>query len=224
MIDAAKVSVFFIDDYQIVRPNEIGSVQYIREHALKKHCKIFEYELEVQFRCSGSDAFVNWVNNTLEISKTANVLWSANEEFDFRILSTPEEVENEIRKKVSEGFSGRMTAGFCWPWSPPNRDGSLKEDVVIRDYRRAWNAKPEAKILAPGIPRASLWAHDPNGINQVGCIYTAQGFEFDYVGVIVGSDLVYDLDLQTWQAYPEESFDTIVKHSTGRFLELVKHT
>jgi len=224
MIDAAKVSVFFIDDYQIVRPNEIGSVQYIREHALKKHCKIFEYELEVQFRCSGSDAFVNWVNNTLEISKTANVLWSANEEFDFRILSTPEEVENEIRKKVSEGFSGRMTAGFCWPWSLPNRDGSLKEDVVIRDYRRAWNAKPEAKILAPGIPRASLWAHDPNGINQVGCIYTAQGFEFDYVGVIVGSDLVYDLDLQTWQAYPEESFDTIVKRSKGRFLELVKHT
>jgi len=69
-----------------------------------------------------------------------------------------------------------------------------------------------------------LWAHDPNGINQVGCIYTAQGFEFDYVGVIVGSDLVYDLNLQTWQAYPEESFDTIVKRSKERILELVKHT
>jgi hypothetical protein len=224
IIDAAKVLVFFIDDYQIVRPKEIGSVQYIREHALKKNCKILEYELEVQFRCSGSDAFISWVNNTLEISKTTNVLWPENEEFDFRIFSTPEEVENEIRKNVSQGFSGRMTAGFCWPWSQPNRDGSLKEDVVVGDYRRAWNAKSEARRAAPGIPGASLWAYDPNGINQIGCIYTAQGFEFDYIGVIFGLDLVYDPVLQDWQGFPEQSFDQTVKRSGEDFLELVKHT
>lgn len=224
MIDASKVAVFFIDDDQIVRPNEIGSVQYIREHALKRNCHIFEYELEAQFRCSGSDAFVNWVNSTLGIKKTANVLWSADEEFDFKIFATPEEIENEIRKRVSEGYSGRMAAGFCWPWSSPNRDGTLKDDVVIGNYKRPWNARPEAKRLAPDIPRASLWAHDPNGIDQVGCIYTAQGFEFDYVGVIVGPDLVYNFDLQTWQGYGERSYDTVVKRSKERFLELVKHT
>lgn len=224
VIDASRVSVFFIDDDQIVRPNEIGSVQYIREHALKRNCKVFEYELEAQFRCSGSDAFVNWVNSTLGIRKTANVLWGANEEFDFRIFATPEEVENAIRNKVGEGHTGRMTAGFCWPWSSPNEDGSLKDDVVIGDYRRPWNARTDARRLAPGIPRASLWAHDPGGIDQVGCIYTAQGFEFDYVGVIVGPDLIYNLDLQTWQAYREKSHDTVVKRSKERFLELVKHT
>jgi len=224
MIDASKVSVFFIDDDQIVRPNEIGSTKYIREHADSKKCKVFEYELEAQFRCSGSDAFVNWVNNTLGIRKTANVLWGSDEEFDFRILSTPEEVENEIRRRVSEGSSGRMTAGFCWPWSRPNGDGTLKDDVVVGGYRRPWNARPEAKRVAPGIPRAFLWAYDPNGINQIGCIYTAQGFEFDYVGVIFGRDLVYNFDLQTWQGYREESFDTVVKRSRDQFLELVKHT
>ncbi|MBZ5689784.1 MAG: DUF2075 domain-containing protein [Acidobacteriia bacterium] len=42
--------------------------------------------------------------------------------------------------------------------------------------------------LAPGIPKESLWAYDQGGINQVGCIYTAQGFEFDYEGVIFGND------------------------------------
>lgn len=224
MINASKVSVFFIDDDQIVRPNEIGSVHYIREHALLKHCKVFEYELEAQFRCSGSAAFVSWVNNTLGIKKTANVLWGAGEQFDFRILSSPEAVEDEIRRRVDEGHTGRMTAGFCWPWSLPNRDGTLRNDVVIDDYKRPWNARPEARMLASDIPRASLWAHDPNGINQIGCIYTAQGFEFDYVGVIVGPDLVYNFDLQTWQGYREKSYDTVVKRSKERFLELVKHT
>ena len=55
-----------------------------------------------------------------------------------------------------------------------------------------WNAMPDAGKLAPGIPKSSFWASDPNGINQVGCVYTAQGFEFDYVGVIFGKDLVFD--------------------------------
>ena len=224
LIRASKVSVFFIDDDQVVRPNEIGSVEYIREHASGNHCKIFEYELETQFRCGGSDAFVNWVNNTLGIRRTANVLWSSEEEFDFRILGSPFDLETALVEKVGEGWTGRMTAGFCWPWSAPNYDGTLRDDVVIGDYKRPWNAKPEARRLARGIPRASVWAYDPAGIHQVGCIYTAQGFEFDYVGVIFGDDLVYDLDLQTWQAYRENSFDTMVKRSEEKFLELVKHT
>jgi hypothetical protein len=68
IINAGKVSVFFIDDDQVVRPDEIGSVQYIRSNAEIAGCTVHEYELEVQFRCSGSEAFVNWVNNTLGIS------------------------------------------------------------------------------------------------------------------------------------------------------------
>jgi hypothetical protein len=224
LIRASKVSVFFIDDDQIVRPNEIGSADYIREHAKKNHCKIFEYELETQFRCGGSEAFVNWINNTLGIKRTANVLWNIDEEFDFRIFGNPIDVESAILEKVKQGYTARMTAGFCWPWSTPNYDGTLKEDVVVGDYKRPWNAKPEARRLAQGIPRASVWAYDPAGIQQVGCIYTAQGFEFDYVGVIFGNDLVYDLDLQTWQGHPKNSYDTVVKHSKDKFLDLVRHT
>lgn len=186
LINVSKVAVFFIDDNQIVRPDEIGSVQYIKDYAEKKNCKLFEYELETQFRCNGSDAFINWVNNTLGIKRTANVIWDLHEEFNFKIFESPEELEKAIREKVKQGFTGRVTAGFCWPWSMPDKDGFLKEDVIIGDYRRPWDAKPEAKKLAPGIPKASLWAYDPNGINQIGCIYTAQGFEFDYAGVIIG--------------------------------------
>jgi DUF2075 family protein len=224
LINASKVMAFFIDDDQIVRPGEIGSVDYIKKYAVKNNCKIFEYELEAQFRCNGSDAFVNWVNNTLGIKRTANAIWDQYEEFDFKIFDSPEELENAVIAKVKEGYTGRITAGFCWDWSNPNPDGTLKDDVVIGDYRRPWNAKPEARILAPGIPKSNVWAYDPSGINQIGCIYTAQGFEFDYAGLIFGNDLVYDFDEQSWKGYPENSADNVVKRSKAKFTDLVKNT
>jgi DUF2075 family protein/phage repressor protein C with HTH and peptisase S24 domain len=224
LLQTSKVAVFFIDDKQVVRPNEIGSVKYIKQNANKNGCKVFEYELEAQFRCNGSDAFVNWINNTLGVERTANVIWDQREEFDFKIFPSPLDLENAIRQKVNEGLTGRVTAGFCWNWSKPNGDGTLKDNVVIGDYKRPWNAKPEAKKLAPGIPKASLWAYDPNGINQIGCVYTAQGFEFDYVGVIFGEDLVYDFDKQTWIGNLSKSSDNVVKRSGEKFVDLVKNT
>lgn len=224
LIDAAKVGVFLIDDNQVVRANEIGSSDYIREHADAKRCKIFEYKLEVQFRCAGSDGFVNWVNNTLGIERTANVLWDSSDDFDFQILDSPHALEREIRKMVHQGYSARITAGFCWPWSKPRKDGTLINDVVIGDYQRSWNAKSDAGRLAPGIPKEALWAYDPNGVNQIGCVYTAQGFEFDYVGVIFGEDLVYDFDAQGWVGHKEKSFDNPVKRSGDKFTDLIKNT
>ncbi len=224
LLRASKVAVFFIDDDQVVRPNEIGSVDYIKRIADDRKIKLHEYELEAQFRCNGSDAFVSWINNTLGIKRTAHVIWDQHEEFDFKIFSSPIELENAIRNNVARGFTGRVTAGFCWDWSLPNEDGTLKNDVIIGDYKRPWDAKPEAKRLAPGIPKASLWAYDPNGINQVGCVYTAQGFEFDYVGVIFGEDLVYDFDKQEWIGNSANSSDSVVKRSKNKFVDLVKNT
>jgi hypothetical protein len=222
ILNAAKVSVFFIDDKQVVRPNEIGSSSYIRKVAAD--CDLSEYELEVQFRCAGSDGFVNWVDNTLGVARTANVLWDGADGFDFRIIESPQALENEIRKRVSEGSTGRVAAGFCWPWSDPRSDGTLEEDVVIGDYRRPWDAKPGNWKLARGIPSASLWATDPNGIDQVGCIYNIQGFELDYVGVIWGKDLVYRFDHGGWVGNKQESADQVVKRSKERFVDLVKNT
>lgn len=224
ILNAAKVSVFFIDDKQVVRPDEIGSSGFIREQALSNNCRIFDYQLEAQFRCAGSDGFVSWINNTLDIERTANIIWEGDESFEFKIFSSPQSLDDAIREKASAGNTARMTAGFCWPWSNPTTDGTLVEDVHIQEYRRPWNAKPDARRLAAGIPRAPLWAYDPNGINQIGCIYTAQGFEFDYVGVIVGNDLTYNLDEQKWEGHQDKSFDSPVKRAREKFIELVKNT
>lgn len=116
-----------------------------------------------------------------------------------------------------------MTAGFCWKWSPPNSDGGLENDVVIGDFERPWNAKSDGH-LALGIPKSNFWATYPNGINQIGCVYTAQGFEFDYVGVIFGNDLVYDFEQQEWQGNKEYSEDKVVKGSKYKFTDLIKNS
>lgn len=223
LLHAAKVSVFFIDDKQNVRPDEIGSSEYIQSKARQLSCKFFDYRLEAQFRCAGSDGFVNWVANTLGIERTANVLWNFNEGFDFKIFGSPAELESEIKSKLAEGATGRLCAGFCWDWSKARSDGTLVDDVVIGDFHRPWNARPESTRLARGIPKAPLWAYDPNGMGQVGCVYTAQGFEFDYVGVIIGLDLVYRPQVG-WVGMPEHSFDRVVKKSRDRFTDLVKNT
>jgi hypothetical protein len=224
LLEAAKVAVFFIDDRQIVRPNEIGSTKHIREHALAAGAEVSEYQLEVQFRCAGSDGFVNWIDNTLGIQRTANVIWDGADGFDFQILGSPQELEDIIRQRAGEGITSRVAAGFCWPWSPPRPDGTLVDDVVIGDYRRPWDAKPGNWKLAAGIPSAALWATDPNGINQIGCVYNIQGFELDYVGVMWGKDLTYDFDRQTWVGDKTQSADSVVKRSKEQFVDLVKNT
>lgn len=222
---AARVGVYFIDDDQVVRPDEIGSSDLLRESARRNGAVVHEYELEAQFRCSGSDAFVNWINNTLDVRPTANILWERDERFDFRIMDSPAAVESAVRQKVAEGHTARMVAGYCWHWSKtPLPDGTLATDVQIGEYNRPWNARPEATRLAPGIPKAPLWAREPGGIDQIGCIYTAQGFEFDYVGVIFGKDLTYDPDANTWLGHRTLSHDSPVKRSGDRFVDLVKST
>jgi DUF2075 family protein len=224
LLKASRTSVFFIDDNQIVRPGEIGSAEYIKVEAEKLNCEVREFELEAQFRCGGSDAFVGWVNNTLGIQRTPHVMWNQGDGFDFKIMRSPESLEAAIRDKVSKNSTARMTAGFCWPWAKPKADGSLVQDVVIGDYSRPWNARSDKGRLAPGVPKESLWAYDPSGINQIGCVYTAQGFEFDYVGVIFGPDLVYHPEDAEWKGDKTKSFDRKVRGSGDQFPQLVKNT
>ena len=224
LLGAARTTVFFIDDQQVVRPGEAGSANYIKENALRLGCELSQFELEVQFRCAGSEGFVNWIDNTLAIRPTANVLWTGEEEFDFQILGTVEELEAAMRKQVEGGATARLVAGYCWPWSKPDRAGELLPDIKIGAWARPWNARPDAGRLRKGIPPAPLWANDPGGIDQVGCVYTAQGFEFDYVGVIWGPDLTYRFADQRWVGNKSASHDSVVKRSGNRFADLVKNT
>jgi len=227
LISVAKLPIFFIDDHQNVRPKEIGSVEYIKSNAIRLGCEVFEYQLDIQFRCQGSDKFVQWVENTLGTRKTPQILWNPKaEEFKFEIVSSPQELWQRILShNQREPNSARLVAGFCWPWSCPNSDGSLVKDVVINDFRMTWEAKETSCKYKParGIPRASLWPLDPRSVNQIGSIYTIQGFEFDYVGVIFGKDLIYNFEKQVWEGHPENSSDSVVKQSREKFADMIRN-
>lgn len=226
LINVARVPVFFIDDRQNVRPGEIGSSNYIRENAQRLGCKLDEYNLAIQFRCQGSDTFVQWVNNTFGIKKTAQAIWNtSNTDFDFAIANSPNELYQKIKEKNdNESNSARLVAGFCWPWSEPKEDGTLVKDVVIGDFAMTWEGKETGRKLASSVPPASLWPYDPRSVDQIGSIYTIQGFEFDYVGVIIGKDIIYNFDTNQWEGHPENSADSAVKRDKVKFLDMVKNT
>jgi uncharacterized protein len=126
------------------------------------------------------------------LSQQYSRLWQPDDQFGFRIFDGVQDMAEAIRAKATNGHSARLVAGFCWPWSNPNSAGQFVDDVKLDGFNMPWNAMPDAGKLAPAIPKSNFWASDPNGINQVGCVFAAQGFEFDYVGVIFGRDLVYN--------------------------------
>jgi hypothetical protein len=227
LIAAAKVAVFFIDDRQVVRPGEVGSTNLIRSVAIDRGAQVVERELEAQFRCGGSDAYLRWVNNTLGIERAEPALWDGGDGFDFEIVDDVADLDASVRTEIAAGRSARLVAGFCWPWSDPKEDGTLVDDVVVGSWSRPWNARPDRSRLAPGIPASNFWASDPNGVEQVGCIYTAQGFEFDHVGVIWGRDLVHRARIG-WAGQPEFSKDRMVTRGAAgdpaRFTKLVQHS
>ena len=106
-----------------------------------------------------------------------------------------------------------MVAGFCWPWSDPLPDGSLVRDVKVGNLKMPWERKNQFW----------KWATDDSGMEQVGTVYTVQGFEFDYIGVIFGNDLVWDKKNKKWEARPENSYDTMVKKNNPNLVNHLKH-
>jgi len=227
LLDAARVAAFFIDDRQVVRPGEVGSAALIRAASESRGQRVYEYDLSAQFRCGGSEAYVRWVDRLLGVSlEGEDLLDVAESGFEFQIVDTPEALEQHVHGKLRQGESSRLVAGFCWKWSDPRGDGTLVNDVVVGDWERPWNAKSTAGRLAPGIPSSNAWAVDPAGVHQVGCVYTAQGFEFDRVGMIWGNDLVWRTN--GWVAQAKFSHDSIVKRADSKdpdfFRRLVAQT
>jgi DUF2075 family protein len=222
LIRCAKTAVFFIDDKQNVRSQEIGSSQLIREAAEKFNIAVWETTLETQYRCMGSNNYLLWLESVLGYDDADRIL-QKNEIFEFKIFDSPDKMYDQLKiHETDHANSARIVAGFCWPWSNPDSNGELIKDVVIGNFAMPWEAKEGTK-LAKGIPKWFEWAYHPGGFSQVGCIYTAQGFEFDYIGVIVGDDLQYDSERKTLKANIKATFDPTLKKYPANFESHVKN-
>ncbi|MET9629458.1 DUF2075 domain-containing protein [Lentzea sp. NPDC006480] len=218
LISAARVPVFLLDENQRVRKYEVGSVEEISRIARELGCRPEVIHLRGQFRCGGSDAYDRWVDCLLGIADEPPVKWSSlasADQFQVHVADGPVEMQNWIKASKRPDDTGRLTAGFCWPW-PKGRRGR-DADIIIGKWGRYWNYQ-EANQYGP---HHDYWATDPRGVSQIGCIYTAQGFEYDWAGVIFGPDLVWRND--RWVAQPEHSFDPGVKDAGSLFHPLVRN-
>lgn len=203
LLDAARVPVFLLDEHQVVRPGESGTVDTIRA-AAKSHGMQVEYvSLADQFRAGGSQLYVEWVLRLLGLVEGGPIPWEGDDHFELRTAGAPQELESALDAYRAQGFGARMTAGYAWRWSDPRPDGSLVPDVVIGDWARPWNVKGDRAVGEA--PPSPLWATSPGGFGQVGCVYTAQGFEYDWNGVIIGPDLVWRTD--RWVARRDDNKD-----------------
>lgn len=181
IINASMFSIFFIDENQRVTLKDNGSVEEIEKYAKYYNAGIYKMQLESQFRCDGSDGYIAWLDNILEIRETAN--FDLDNTYDFKVFENPNELRNAIIEKNKKNNKSRLVAGYCWNWIKGGRNKTDIHDIEIPEYNfgMSWN-----------LDNSETWAIDKDSVNEIGCIHTCQGLEFDYVGVIIGDDLRYE--------------------------------
>lgn len=182
LINSGRVTVFFIDEDQKITTKDIGSKDEIRKWADYYGAKLYEGQdlnLVSQFRCNGSDGYLNFLDNLLEIRKTANVTFDY--DYEIRLFASPTKMREELREKNNINNKSRMIAGYCYEWVTENDPESDEYDIILDDgFKAKWNFSN------------TLFAIDENSFDQVGCIHTTQGLEFDYCGIIIGQDMRYE--------------------------------
>lgn len=179
LIDGAKCTVFFVDDDQIVTLKDIGRSGEIRRWATSLGATVSDFELSSQFRCNGSDGYIAWLDHTLGIRDTAHATFDGID-FDFRVVDSPVELHALIAEKNAANNKSRVVAGYCWDWISKRRPQEYDIQIAEHGYSKRWNLDRDG----------SLWIMAPTSIDEVGCIHTCQGLELDYVGVIIGPDLL----------------------------------
>lgn len=180
IIRAARLSVFFIDESQRVTVKDIGSVDEIKHWATFNNAEVFEDELSSQFRCNGSDGYLAWLDDVLEIRETANYNLEA-PNYEFMVFDSPEEMRNRVVERNQSSNKARILAGYCWNLPKAGRSDTNTHEIKIGDFEISWN-----------LDGGESFAISPTSINEAGCIHTTQGLEFEYVGVIIGDDLRYE--------------------------------
>ncbi len=181
IINASKFSIFFIDEFQKIDIYDIGNIEEIQKFADMYNAEVSIMKLESQFRCNGSNGYLAWLDDVLQIRETANEEYEI--DYHIEILDDPNELRDRIKEKNEINNKARIVAGYCWKWISEGKNDSNIYDIKIPKYNFniSWN-----------LGNSSTWAIDKESVNEVGCIHTSQGLEFDYVGVIIGKDLRYE--------------------------------
>lgn len=182
-INASLLTIFMLDEDQAITTKDIGSVAEIEEWCSKLGSRMIhsaDTKLISQFRCNGSDAYIQFLDNLLQRKEEMITVDLTELNYEFKVFDTPEELHDALYEKNLINNKSRMVAGYCYDWNVMHNRGEW--DIIIGpNFKAKWNLKDD-----------NIWAINPKSFEEVGCIHTAQGLEFDYVGVIIGKDLTYN--------------------------------
>ena len=182
-INASLLTIFMLDEDQAVTTKDIGSIGEIQKWCSALDSKVLireETKLVSQFRCNGSDAYIQFIDNLLQRKEETVAVTLSELNYDFRVFDDASAMRDALREKNAVDNKARMVAGYCYDWNVKNGRGDIDIDLP-GGFQAKWN-----------LANDKIWAINPRSFEEVGCIHTAQGLEFDYVGVLIGKDLTYD--------------------------------
>ncbi len=184
IMKSSKHQIFFYDENQSVKPADIRPEDFKKLNSKK-------YELVSQMRVEAGEEYIKFIEDFFDLKTPQNTNFP---NYDLKIFDNAEKMVNEIKEKDKKHKLARVVAGYAWPWHTAR--GTRDYDIEIGDLKLIWNST------------AQDWVNSPNAINEVGCIHTVQGYDLNYVGVIIGPEFSYDTENKKFKVDKEKYFDT----------------
>ena len=178
IIKRSQITILVFDHRQVLRTKSFWNLE--RLHHIIDPYTNGEYHLTHQFRMTASDSLVKWIN-TFTDGKLTPLPADAKKDYDFRIFDNAEEMRKAIFARNQEVGLSRIvsTSGY-----PSTLDGG-KHYVTEPDFKMPWDQYNYTQ---------TPWAEIPETVNEVGSMFTCQGFDLNYVGVILGPPIYLDGD------------------------------
>lgn len=178
IIKRSQITILVFDHRQVLRTKSFWNLE--RLHHIIDPYTNGEYHLTHQFRMTASDSLVKWIN-TFTDGKLTPLPVDAKKDYDFRIFDNAEEMRKAIFARNKEVGLSRIvsTSGY-----PSTLDGG-KHYVTEPDFKMPWDQYNYTQ---------TPWAEIPETVNEVGSMFTCQGFDLNYVGVILGPPIYLDGD------------------------------
>ncbi len=168
VVKCSKQQILFYDENQSIRPSDVHAERF-------QKLKATHHFLTSQLRVKGGEKYISFIDSVFDGQEVLNAQFS---NFDFQIYEDVGKMVSDIKAKNDEFGLCRVVAGFAWPWVSRNNPDVF--DIDIEGYKLKWNST------------TTNWVNSRNAINEVGCIHTIQGYDLNYVGVIIGPELSYD--------------------------------
>lgn len=201
ILQSSKQQIFFYDENQSIRPSDVRPAKF-------KELGAIRYDLVSQQRVDAGEEYINFIDDLFDLKSLDKYEFS---NYDLKIYDDINKMVGDIKTKNTKHDLCRVVAGYAWPWN--SKKDKNNHDIEIDGLKLFWNSTNED------------WVNSKNAINEVGCIHTIQGYDLNYVGVIIGPELSYDdvakklvvnkesyMDVNGWKGVddPEELYRYII--------------